>query len=156
MPRNYWLVKCEYDVCTFDQIKGRPDSTGRWRGVRNYQARNFVRDDMQKGDLAFFYHSNCKEPGIGGVVKIVKAGYPDPSQFDSGSDYHDGRATESNPRWYSFDVKQHKHFSTFVHLQDLKDNPKLSDMKVVQRGQRLSIQPVTQDEFELVCEMGCI
>ena len=151
---NRWLVKCEYDTCTFDQIKDRPDSTGRWRGVRNYQARNFIRDDMQAGDLAFFYHSNCDEPGIAGVVKIVRAAYPDPSQFDPESNYYDDKATPENPRWYSFDIKQHRKFKCFVHLADLKANPALKDMKVVQRGQRLSIQPVTKEEFEIACKMG--
>ncbi|MGA1194945.1 MAG: EVE domain-containing protein [Candidatus Latescibacterota bacterium] len=153
---NYWLVKCEYDECTFDELKTRPQQTGRWRGVRNYQARNFIRDVMKKGDLAFFYQSNCDEPGTAGVVKIVKAGYPDPSQFDPEHKYYDEKATEAEPRWFTFDVKQHKAFKNFVHLKDLKDNNALKDMKVVQRGQRLSIQPVTLEEFEIVCQMGGI
>jgi len=153
---NYWLVKCEYDECTFDELKTRPQQTGRWRGVRNYQARNFIRDVMKKGDLAFFYQSNCDEPGTAGVVKIVKAGYPDPSQFDPEHKYYDEKATEKEPRWFTFDVKQHKAFKNFVHLKDLKNNNDLKDMKVVQRGQRLSIQPVTPEEFEIVCGMGGI
>lgn len=154
MATKYWLVKCEYDVCTYAQLKTRPDSTGRWRGVRNYQARNFIRDTMQKNDLAFFYHSNCDEPGIAGIVKIVRAGYPDPSQFDPDHKYFDEKAEQDNPRWFSFDVKQHKTCKTFVHLQDLKNNPALKDMKVVQRGQRLSVQPVTKEEFDIVCQMA--
>ena len=154
MLQNYWLVKCEYDECTYDEIKQRPKSTGRWRGVRNYQARNFIRDDMQKGDLTFFYHSNCKEPGIAGLVEIVQAGYPDPSQFDAKNKYHDPKSTQEDPRWFSFDIQQKKAFNSFVHLQTLKDNAKLTDMKVVQRGQRLSIQPVTKKEFDIVCKMG--
>ncbi len=154
MAKNYWLIKCEYDVCSFDQIKTRPDNTGRWRGVRNYQARNFIRDVMQEGDLAFFYHSNCEEPGIAGVVKIVRARYPDPSQFEMDSKYYDEKSTQDNPRWFSFDVQQYRAFKIFVHLQDLKNNAALKDMKVVQRGQRLSIQPVTQEEFDIVCQMG--
>ncbi|MBT3602131.1 MAG: EVE domain-containing protein [Candidatus Latescibacteria bacterium] len=153
---NYWLVKCEYDECTFDELKTRPQQTGRWRGVRNYQARNFIRDVMQKGDLAFFYQSNCAEPGSSGVVKVVKAGYPDPSQFDPEHKYYDEKSTKDEPRWFTFDVKQHKAFKSFVHLKDLKNNNALKDMKVVQRGQRLSIQPVTPEEFEIVCEMGGI
>lgn len=151
---NYWLVKCEYDECTFDELNTRPQKTGRWRGVRNYQARNFIRDVMQKDDLAFFYSSNCDEPGTAGIVKVVKAGYPDPTQFDPDHKYYDEKATEEDPRWFSFDVKQHKKFKNYVHLKDLKAKPELADMKVVQRGQRLSIQPVTKDEFEIVCQMG--
>ena len=154
MPQNYWLVKCEYDQCTYDEIKQRPKSTGCWRGVRNYQARNFIRDDIQKGDLTFFYHSNCKEPGIAGVVEIVRASYPDPSQFDAKNKYHDPKSTQEAPRWFSFDIQQKVAFKSFVHLQNLKDNAKLSEMRVVQRGQRLSIQPVTKQEFDIVCKMG--
>jgi predicted RNA-binding protein with PUA-like domain len=153
---NFWLVKCEYDECTFDELKTRPQKTGRWRGVRNYQARNYIRDTMQKDDLAFFYNSNCDEPGIAGLVRVVKTGYPDPSQFDSESKYYDEKASKKEPRWFTFDVKQHKAFKTYVHLKDLKDKNDLKDMKVVQRGQRLSIQPVTQEEFEIVRGMGGI
>ena len=151
---NYWLVKCEPHETSFDDLKVRPKRTGYWRGVRNYQARNFIRDGMNKGDLAFFYHSNCDEPGVAGIADIVKAGYPDPSQFDKKHRYYDEKATDDNPRWFSFDVKWKKKFKPFVHLADLKSNKKLNDMKVVQRGQRLSIQPVTKKEFDEVCKMG--
>jgi predicted RNA-binding protein with PUA-like domain len=151
---NYWLVKCEYDECTFAELNTRPQKTGRWRGVRNYQARNFIRDTMQAGDLAFFYNSNCEEPGTAGIVKVVKSGYPDPSQFDPQHTYYDEKASPDDPRWFTFDVKQHQAFKRFVHLKDLKANEELKDMRVVQRGQRLSIQPVTPEEFEIVCRMG--
>ena len=154
MPTKYWLMKCEYDECTFDELKARPDRTGRWRGVRNYQARNSMRDEMGIGDLVFFYQSNCSEPGIAGVVEIIREGYPDPSQFDPEGPYYDPKATEEDPRWFSVDVKWKQAFRTFVHLKDLKANPKLKTMKVVQRGQRLSIQPVTKKEFDTVCTMG--
>ena len=122
--------------------------------MRNYQARNFIRDEMQKGDQALFYQSNCKDPGIAGIANIVRAGYPDPSQFDARHQYYDEKSTEEDPRWFSFDVQWSKAFEPYVSLQDLKNNPLLKDMKVVQRGQRLSIQPVTKEEFEVVCEMG--
>ena len=105
---NYWLVKCEPHETSFDDLKVRPKRTGYWRGVRNYQARNFIRDGMNKGDLAFFYHSNCDEPGVAGIADIVKAGYPDPSQFDKKHRYYDEKATDDNPRWFSFDVKWKK------------------------------------------------
>ena len=123
-------------------------------GVRNYQARNFIRDDMQKGDWALFYQSNCKAPGIAGLVEIVRAGYPDPSQFDADDPYCDPKATKDAPRWFSFDVQWAKAFELYVSLKALKNNPELGDMKVVQRGQRLSIQPVTKREFDIVCKMG--
>ena len=156
MTRKYWLVKCEPRECSFDELKTRPKRTGHWRGVRNYQARNLIRDDMSQGDLAFFYHSNCATPGIAGIVQIAKAGYPDPSQFDPGDPYFDEKSSETEPRWFSFDVRWKTPFATFVSLGDLKANSKLGDMKVVQRGQRLSIQPVTEAEWREVCGMGGI
>jgi len=154
--KSYWLVKCEPHETSFDELKDRPKSTGYWRGVRNYQARNFIRDIMQKGDQAFFYHSNCDEPGIAGVVNIVNTGYADPSQFDKSHKYYDEKSTEEEPRWFSFDVKWKKKFKAYVHLADLKANKKLDDMRVVQRGQRLSIQPVEKKEWDIVCKMGKI
>ena len=154
MATSYWLVKCEPHECSFDELKTRPQRTGYWRGVRNYQARNFIRDTMAKGDLAFFYHSNCDEPGVAGIVEVVQAGYPDPSQFDRKHKYHDAASTADEPRWYSFDVKWKRRFKTFVSLADLKANAKLADMKVVQKGQRLSIQPVTAAQWREVCAMG--
>ena len=105
MATNRWLVKCEPHECSFDELKTRPRRTGYWRGVRNYQARNLIRDEMAKGDLAFFYHSNCAEPGIAGIVEIAHAGYPDPSQFDKSDRYYDAKSSAGEPRWYSFDVK---------------------------------------------------
>ena len=154
--KGYWLVKCEPHETSFDELKDRPKSTGYWRGVRNYQARNFIRDVLNKGDQAFFYHSNCDEPGIAGIVAIVKAGYPAPSHFAKKHKYYDEKATEENPRWYSFDVKWKKKAKTFIHLADLKANKKLEDMRVVQRGQRLSIQPVEEKEWKDVCKMAGI
>jgi len=154
--KRYWLVKCEPDETSFDDLKERPGGVGYWRGVRNYQARNLIRDDMSRGDQAFFYHSNCDEPGIAGIVSIARSGYPDPSQFDEKGRYYDEKATEEEPRWYSFDVKWRRRLKTFVPLADLKANGKLREMKVVQRGQRLSIQPVSAAEWREVCRMGGI
>ncbi|HCV24248.1 MAG: EVE domain-containing protein [Candidatus Latescibacterota bacterium] len=156
MARQYWLVKCEPHECSFDELKKREKRTGFWRGVRNYQARNLIRDDMAKGELAFFYHSNCDEPGVAGIVEIVAAGYPDPSQFNKSDRYHDAKSKAEDPRWYSFDVKWKKKLKSFVSLADLKANAKLGEMKVVQKGQRLSIQPVTAAEWKQVCKMGGI
>lgn len=148
-------MKCEFSECSFDDLKNnRPNSTGKWRGVRNYQARNFIRDDMQTGDVVLFYQSNFDEPGIAGLAEIVRAAYPDPSAFDPESSYYDAKSTPDDPRWFSVDVKWKKAFKTYVHLKDLKANPALKEMLVVRRGQRLSIQPVKKREFEVVSEMG--
>lgn len=154
MAQSYWLVKCEPSETTFDDLKERPRGVGYWRGVRNYQARNLIRDEMARGDQAFFYHSNCDEPGIAGIVEIARAGYPDPSQFEAQDRYYDEKSSPENPRWFSFDVQWKRQLKRFVPLGDLKGNGKLVDMKVVQRGQRLSIQPVTAGEWREVCRMG--
>jgi len=154
MANKYWLVKCEYDVCSFEELSNRPSGIGYWRGIRNYQARNFIRDEMAEGDQAFFYQSNCKEPGIAGIVDIVRAGYADPSQFEEKHQYYDEKSTKDNPRWFSFDVQWSKAFEPYVSLQNLKGNKRLKDMKAVQKGQRLSVQPVTKKEFDIVCKMG--
>jgi predicted RNA-binding protein with PUA-like domain len=155
MPRKYWLMKCELEACSFDELKNdRPNSTGKWRGVRNYQARNSMRDDMKVGDLVLFYQSNCDAPGIPGLAEIVRAGYPDPSAFDPEDPYHDPKSNPDEPTWYSVDVKWKQAFKTYVSLKDLKANPKLKDMKVVQRFQRLSVQPVTKRDFDIVRKMG--
>ena len=157
MAGKHWLMKCEFEACSFDQLKNdRPNSTGKWRGVRNYQARNSMRDDMRKGDLVLFYQSNCDEPGIPGLARIVREGYPDPSAFDPRDRYYDPKSRKDDPTWYSVDVKWKQAFKRYVSLKDLKANPKLKDMKVVQRFQRLSIQPVTKCEFDIVCGMGGI
>ena len=153
---KYWLMKCEPDECSFDELKTRPKKRGYWRGVRNYQVRNFIRDDMSKGDLGFFYHSNCKVPGVAGLVEVVRAGYPDPSQFDPDHKYFDPDSAQDNPRWYSMDVKWKKALKNFVSLKDLKANSKLKDMRVVQKFSRLSVQPVTKKEFDIVCKMAGI
>ena len=148
-------MKCELAECSFDELKNdRPNRTGKWRGVRNYQARNFMRDQMQVGNPVLFYQSNCDEPGIPGLAEIVRAGYPDPSALDPQSRYYDPRATAEDPRWYSVDIQWRQAFRRYVSLADLKADRRLRQMEVVQRGQRLSIQPVTKRQFEIVCEMG--
>ena len=154
MAKQYWLMKCEESECTFEELKERPGGVGRWRGVRNYQARNFLRDEMAKGDLVLFYNSNCETPGVGGVAEVARAGYPDPSAFDTSSPYYDDKSSPDEPRWFSVDVKWKRPFKRFVSLSDLKATPDLAQMKVVQRGQRLSIQPVTKTEFDIVCKLG--
>jgi predicted RNA-binding protein with PUA-like domain len=154
MPKKFWLMKCEASECTFAELKERPGGVGHWRGVRNYQARNFIRNEMAKGDLVLFYNSNCETPGVGGIAEIVRAAYPDPSAFDRTSSYYDAKSASDDPRWFSVDVKWKRPFKRFVSLADLKATPALADMRVVQRGQRLSIQPVTKAEFDTVSKLG--
>ena len=113
MPKKYWLMKCELKECSFDELKNdRPNSTGKWRGVRNYQARNFLRDEFRNDDLVFFYQSNCDEPGIPGLAEVARQAYADPTATDPDSKYHDPKSTPEDPRWYSVDIKWKKAFKT--------------------------------------------
>ena len=157
MARKYWLMKCELEACSFDELKNdRPNSTGKWRGVRNYQARNFMRDEMKIGDLVLFYQSSCDLPGVPGIAEVVRKGYPDPSAFDRGHRYYDPKSSPDKPQWYSVDVKWMRNFESYVSLKEMKSSPDLAGMRVVQRWQRLSIQPVEKEHFEKVCRMGGI
>jgi len=152
--KNYWLMKSEPECFSIDTLKACPKSTDMWDGVRNYQARNLMRDEMKQGDEVFFYHSNAgKETGIAGLAKIASKPYPDPTQFDPKSQYYDPKSSEENPRWILVDVKYVKKFKHTITLEQLKNNPKLKDMKVVQRGQRLSVQPVEEKEWKEVMAM---
>lgn len=151
MPK-YWLMKSEPDVYSFEQLK--KDKTTSWDGVRNYQARNFMRDEMKKGDQVLFYHSNTKPPGIAGIAEVSKESFPDPSQFKKNGEYFDPKATDEKPRWFCVQVKYKKAFKNYVSLDDLKEKKSLSDMLVVQKGQRLSVQPLTKKQFDTVCKMG--
>ncbi len=151
---RHWLFKSEPITFSLDHLKACPKKTDSWDGVRNYQARNFMRDEMNKGDLGFFYHSNCAEPGIVGVVKITKEAYPDRFQFDPKSKYYDPKATPDNPRWVNVDVTYVRHLPQIVTLAALKEHPGLRDMKVIARGNRLSITPVTDKEWEIIMAMA--
>ena len=151
---NYWLMKSEPETFGIEHLKQRPKKTEPWDGVRNYQARNMMRDDMQVGDKAFFYHSNCAEPGIVGIVEIVKAGYPDVTALDPESDYYDPKATLENPRWYRVDVKFEKQFAHTVSLATLKQHPQLDGMAVLARGSRLSITPVTKAQWDFIVQLA--
>lgn len=150
---NYWLMKSEPETFGIEHLKQRPKKIEPWDGVRNYQARNMMRDDMQVGDKAFFYHSNCAEPGIVGIVEIVKAGYPDVTALDPGSDYYDPKATPENPRWYRVDVKFEKQFAHTISLATLKQHPQLDGMAVLARGSRLSITQVTKAQWEFIAKL---
>jgi predicted RNA-binding protein with PUA-like domain len=146
---RYWLMKSEPDEFSVDDLAGAPRQTTAWYGVRNYQARNFMRDAMQVGDRAFFYHSSCPEPGIAGIVEIAAAAYPDASQFDRKSPYFDPKATRAAPRWLNVDVRLVKK-TRFVPLAALRTQPALAQMGVLQRGSRLSITPVAPAEWRFV------
>ncbi len=151
---NYWLMKSEPDVFSFDDLKKRPKKTEPWNGVRNYQARNFMRDDMRPGDLILFYHSSCDIPGVAGIAKVASKAYADETQFDPKSEYFDPKATRETPRWFLVDVSFEKDLKRPVPLEELKEEPALATMRLLQRGNRLSILPVDKKEFELIVALG--
>ena len=151
---NYWLMKSEPNVYSIDDLAAQPGGVDYWDGIRNYQVRNFIRDEMKKGDLAFFYHSSCAQPGIVGIVEVVREAYPDHTAFDPESKYHDPASDPANPRWFMVDVRLRRKFTAPVTLKALKANPKLAAMRVVQKGGRLSITPVAVREWNAVLAMS--
>lgn len=150
---QYWLFKSEPDVYSIDHLAAEKKQTTRWDGIRNYQARNFLRDRVAVGDQVFFYHSQCKTPGIVGVAEVVKTAYPDPAQFNPEHDYYDPKASSDNPRWYSVDVRLVKKFPDVIALKDLKQHPALEAMVLLKQG-RLSIQPVTPAEWKTILKLA--
>lgn len=150
---NYWLMKSE--PCTFgiDDLKNMPDKTDHWDGVRNYQARNMMRDQMKKGDLVFFYHSNCKEIGIVGMMTITREGYPDHTACDPNTHYYDPKSNSENPIWYMVDVKFKKKFSRTLTLDELKLQEPLKNLALLRKGNRLSVMPVGESEWEFILAM---
>lgn len=153
MAKRYWLMKSEPDVFSFTDLVNAKDSTTHWDGVRNYQARNFMRDDMKVGDLVLYYHSNTKPPHVAGVAEIVREGYPDHTAFEPGK-YFDAKSDPENPRWFMVDLRAVKALDAIVPLQTLKDDAALEEMLVVRKGQRLSVQPVDKAHFEYVLKLG--
>jgi predicted RNA-binding protein with PUA-like domain len=151
---KYWLLKSEPDVFSFADLKKRPRKTEPWNGVRNYQARNFMRDEMSVGDLGLFYHSSCAEPGVAGIVKITRAAYPDPTQFDPKSEYFDAGSKQEDPRWLMVDVTFEMDVPQFVHLAQLREDSVLADLLILRRGNRLSITPVEAAHFKRICKLG--
>ncbi len=151
---NHWLLKSEPDTFSFGALKKRPKKTEPWNGVRNYQVRNMMRDEMKPGDLGLFYHSSCDVPGIAGVVRIVCEGKPDPTQFDPKSQYFDKGSKKESPRWLLVDVAWEADLKKFVTLEDLRAEPRLADLLTLRRGNRLSITPVSKHDFDLICKMG--
>ncbi|MFQ5605222.1 MAG: EVE domain-containing protein [bacterium] len=154
MSIKYWLFKSEPHVFSFEDLKNSPDATTHWDGVRNYQARNFMRDEMKKGDQVLFYHSHCDEMGMVGVAEVTRDAYPDHTSWDASSKYFDAKSSPQNPRWFMVDITYKQAFRKKVTLSELKATPALSGMRVVQQGQRLSIQPVEKEHFDIVCKMG--
>ena len=150
----YWLMKSEPDVYPIDHLRSQKRKTDYWDGIRNYQARNFMRDQMKKGDLAFFYHSNCNEPAVVGIMEIACTAYPDHTAFNSNEKYFDADSDPDNPRWLMVDVRLKKKFKNPVTLQSIKAQKKLGDMRLVQRGNRLSILPVTALEWRHIVKMA--
>ena len=146
-----WLLKSEPDEFSIDTLAARPNRRGIWDGVRNYQARNYMRDGMQVGDLAFFYHSSCPVPGIYGVVSIASAAYPDPAQFDRKSAYFDPKSSVAMPRWSAIDVVLVERWHAPVTLERLRGIAGCADMVTLRRGNRLSITPVTAREWRAIC-----
>ncbi|MFP4495451.1 MAG: EVE domain-containing protein [Halochromatium sp.] len=148
----YWLFKSEPDTFGIDDLKARPEQTEPWDGVRNYQARNMLRDQMQVGDLGFFYHSNVKQPGIVGLLEVVSPGYPDPTAFDPDSPYHDPKSTPEKPRWYLVDVRYRRHLRRPIGLAELKRHAEgaLAGFPLVRRSNRLSIMPVTPEHWDFI------
>lgn len=149
---RHWLMKSEPDVFSIDELKKR--KTSLWDGVRNYQARNFMMKDMQVGDAVLFYHSSCEPPGVAGLARVFAPAEPDPTQFDRKSEYYDAKATKEKPIWHCVKVEFVEKFSDLVTLQSLRENAKLKSMLVLKKGQRLSIQPVTSEEFKTVLQMA--
>ncbi|MFK4753545.1 EVE domain-containing protein [Oceanobacter antarcticus] len=149
---NYWLFKTEPDAFGIDDLASRPEQTEPWDGVRNYQARNFLRDEVKSGDLVFIYHSSCKEIGIAGLAEVVQEGYVDHSQFDPQSKYYDPKATLEKPRWYRVDVKLKQIFPRVLPLKTIKAMPEITELGLVKKGHRLSIMPVNKQEFDILLQ----
>jgi predicted RNA-binding protein with PUA-like domain len=145
---NYWLMKSEPDTFSIDDLKRKKHEA--WDGVRNYQARNFMRDDMRVGDGVFFYHSNCAEPGIAGLAEVATDAYPDPSQFDPKSKYFDPGSSRDNPRWMLVDVKFAKKLKRVITLDELKNHKALADMRLLRKGNRLSVMPVEAADWKYI------
>ena len=148
----YWLFKTEPDAFSLDDLKNTPKQTTLWEGVRNYQARNFMRDGVKIGDLVMIYHSSCKQVGVAGIAIVTKEAYPDPTQFDLSSDYYDAKATSENPRWVVVEVTYQSHLKKLVSLKDIKANDSITELALKKAG-RLSVMPVTEHDWLQIVKM---
>ena len=147
---NYWRMKSEPDAFGINDLYNKPNQTEHWDGVRNYQARNMMRDAMKLGDQVFFYHSNCDVPGIAGIMEVAREGYPDFSAFDPDDHHFDPKSDPANPSWMMVDVKYVKTLSRLISLKELKLYPELADLALVKRGSRLSIMPVSKRQWDFI------
>ncbi|MBT1071862.1 EVE domain-containing protein [Pelotalea chapellei] len=150
---SFWLFKTEPGCFSFENLKNRPNMTEHWDGVRNFQARNFLRDQIKTGDLVLFYHSSIPEPGVVGLAEIVRDGYPDFTALDPNGEHFDPKASPANPIWFMVDVRYLKELPRMVTLAQIKNHPMLTNMPLVKRS-RLSIQPVQQEEWQIILAMG--
>lgn len=150
---NYWLMKSEPNEFSIDDLKTQPGRTEHWDGVRNYQARNMMRDQMKIGDQVFFYHSNCETPGIVGTAKVVREGYPDFTAFEPKDPHHDPKSDPDNPRWYMVDIKYIKKLKRTISLKELKEISALAEMPLVRKGNRLSVMPVTKQQWQHILKL---
>ena len=153
MAKRYWLFKSEPNAYSFDDLMSEEDQTAEWDGVRNYQARNLLRDQMKVGDGVLFYHSNAKPMAVIGTAVIVREGYPDDTAWDPDSEHPDPKSTPDNPIWYMVDIKAETELTRQVTLEDVKSTPGLEDMVLVNRS-RLSVQPVKAEEFRIIVDLG--
>jgi predicted RNA-binding protein with PUA-like domain len=153
MAKRYWLMKTEPDVFSIGDLQNEPDETAHWDGVRNYKARNLMRDDMQVGDGVLFYHSR-KDPSVAGTATVVRAGYPDHTAWDKKSKYYDAKSTPEKPVWFMVDIKFEREFARPIPLAELREVPGLEKMMLLKRGARLSVQPVSRDEFRIIVKLG--
>jgi predicted RNA-binding protein with PUA-like domain len=154
MAKNYWLFKSEPKEFSWEDLKKAKKKTTFWDGVRNYQARNFLRDKIKKADGVLFYHSNADPLAIIGFCEVIKEGYPDHTQFDPDDKHFDPKADEANPTWFMVDIRLKKEFKNPVTLDQIKANQRLKNMKLIQRGNRLSVMPVTKNEWDEILKMG--
>lgn len=150
---KYWLMKSEPNSFSIDDLQKMPEQTEHWDGVRNYQARNMMRDEMRVGDLVFFYHSNCAEPGIVGIIEVVREGYPDFTAFEPQSKYFDPKSDPEKPRWFMVDVRYLRHTKRTITLAELRDHQALNGLQLLRKGNRLSIMPVAEAEWEYILNL---
>lgn len=152
---KHWLMKSEPDVFSIDALAAAKGKVTGWEGVRNFQARNMLRDDMKRGDLAFFYHSSCPEPGIAGIVEVVREGYADPTALDPRSEYHDAKSTMEKPLWYSVDVRLVRRCAPLISLAQLREHEHeaLQGMLLLRKGNRLSVTPVEASHWQFICSL---
>lgn len=149
MSRKFWLMKSEPSECSVQSVLAMPNRRVDWFGIRNYQARNFMRDEMQIGDEVLFYHSSCKEPGVAGLARVASAAHPDETQFDSSSPYFDPKSTRENPRWVCVDIEVLEAIPV-IGIAQLRQHPELAQMQILRKGNRLSITPLTEQEYRYI------